>query len=390
MVNNRTTIIALTMLSLAFTTASAREIKVGIVTASSGPFASFGAEFKRGIELFQEERGTKIGDHTVTVIYRDSGTKPDVAKRLTEELILQDRADIIGGIAFTPEALAIAPVLTEAQVPGVIFNAGTNFLTRKSPMLVRASFTLDQSMVPMVDWAAKEGGIRTAVICVADYAPGQTAAATYEEELKRNGIKVLDIIKMPFDTKDFSVFVQRIKDAKPDGVFIFLPNGPPSISFMKTIGERGLMKDGVKVFGTAEFTDTDLAKFDDNILGAYSAWWYSPSHESEKNKAFVAAFSKKYPGIVPDHSVVAAYDGMNVIYEMIRKSNGKMGPAAVEAVKGLTFESPRGPMSIDAKERDVVQNIYLRRVTKKDGAKLNEEFKTYPNVKDPWKQRNPE
>ena len=370
--------------------ASAREIKVGIVTVSSGPFAGFGAEFKRGIELFLEERGTKVGDHTVTVIYRDSGAKPDVAKRLAEELILQDKADVIGGIAFTPEALAIAPVLTEANVPGVVFNAGTHFITRKSPMLVRTSFTLDQSMIPMVDWAAKEGGVKTAVICVADYAPGQAAAATYEEELKRNGIKLLDVIKMPFDTKDFSVFVQRIKDAKPDGVFLFLPNGPPSISFMKTIGERGLMKDGVKVFGIAEFTDTDLPKFDDNIIGAYSAWWYAPSHEFEKNKGFISAFTKKYPGVAPDHSAVAAYDGMHVIYEMIRKTDGKMGPAAIDTVKGMNWESPRGPMSIDAKERDVVQNIYLRRVAKKDGVKLNEEFKVYPNVRDPWKERNPE
>jgi branched-chain amino acid transport system substrate-binding protein len=376
--------------SLAAFPASSREIKVGILTVSSGPFASFGAEFKRGIELFMEERGNKIGNDTVTVIYRDTGAKPDAAKRLGEELILQDRVDVIGGIGFTPEALAIAPVLTEAKIPGVVFNAGTHFVTRKSPMLVRTSFTLDQSMVPMVDWASKEGDVKTAVICVTDYAPGQAAAATYEQELKGKGIKIVDIIKMPFDTKDFSVFVQKIKDAKPDGVFLFLPNGPPSIAFMKTVGERGLMKDGIKVFGIAEFTDTDLPKFDDNIVGAYSAWFYSPAHESAKNKAFTAAMARKFPGIVPDHMAVAAYDGMNVIYEMIAKTGGKMGPEAIDAVKGMAWESPRGPMSIDPKERDVVQNIYLRRVVKKDGVKLNEEFKTYPNVKDPWKERNPE
>ena len=231
----RTLLVTLSVLIALPAPAMAREIKVGLVAGFTGPFAQFGSEFKRGIEIFQDERGTKVGNHTVTVIYRDSATKPDAAKRLAEELILQDKVDVIAGIGFTPEGLAIAPILTEAKIPGVTFLAGTHFVTRKSPMIVRTSFTLDQMMVPMVDWAAKEGKVKTGVICVTDYAPGQAAAVTLEEEFKRHGIKVVDVIKMPFESKDFSVFVQRIKDAKPDAVFVFIPTGTPSISFMKTV-----------------------------------------------------------------------------------------------------------------------------------------------------------
>ena len=381
---------ALLVLGALTATSAAREIKVGVIGIFTGPFAQWGVQFKQGVETYQEQNGTKVGNDTVTVIYRDSTGKPDMAKRLAEELILQDKVDVIGGLVLTPEGLAVAPVLTEAKVPGVIFNAGTHFVTRKSPMFVRVSFTLDQGMVPMVDWAAKEGGIKSAVICVTDYAPGQAAAVTYAEEFKAHGIKLLDTLKMPLDTKDFSVYAQKIIDAKPDGIFIFIPVGTPSISFMKTIAERGIMQSGIKVFGLGEFTEMDLPKFDDSVLGAYSGWHYSSMHDSAVNKAFLAALTKKFPGAVPDTATVAAYDGMHVIYEMVKRTGGKMGPAAVEAVKGMAWESPRGPMSIDPKERDVIQNIYIRKVVKKDGVKFDEEFKIYPNVKDPWKERHPE
>ena len=381
---------ALVVLGALTATSAAREIKVGVIGIFSGPFAQCGVQFKQAIEVFQEQNGTKVGEHTVTVLYRDATGKPDVAKRLAEELILQDKVDVIGGLVLTPDGLAVAPVLTEAKVPGVIFNAGTHFITRKSPMYVRTSFTLDQSMVPLVDWAAKEANIKSAVICVTDYAPGQAAAVTYAEELKTHGIKLLDTLKMPIDTKDYSVYAQKIMDAKPDGIFIFIPVGTPSISFMKTIAERGIMQSGIKVFGLGEFAELDLAKFDDSVIGAFSAWHYSSMHDSPANKAFTAALAKKFPGAIADTASVAAYDGMHVIYEMIARTNGKMGPAAVEAVRGMKWESPRGPISIDAKERDIVQNVYIRRVVKKDGVKFDEEFKTYPDVKDPWKERHPE
>ena len=385
----RVSLLAAAVSGILVTSAAAREIKIGVLAIFSGPFAQWGTNFRQGIELYQEEHGVKVGDHTVTVIFRDTAGRPDSAKQLAEELIIRDRVSAIGGLVTTPEALAVAPVLTDASVPGIIFNAGTHFVTRRSPMFVRTSTTLDQSIVPMVEWAGKEAGIKTAVICVADYAPGQQAVQSYELEFKRQGISLIDVVKMPLDTKDFSVFVQKIKDAKPDAVFLFLPAGPPSISFMKTIGERGLMQAGIKVFGLGEFNDIDLPKFDDSILGAYSAWHYTAAHDSLKNKAFTTALAKKFPGAVADFSTVGAYDGMHVIYEMVRRTNGGMGAAAVEAVKGMKWESPRGPVSIDPKERDIIQNIYLRRVVKKGAKKMNEEFKVFPEIKDPWKERNP-
>jgi branched-chain amino acid transport system substrate-binding protein len=369
--------------------AVAREIKIGIVAPFSGPFAVWGSQYKQAIELFLEERGIKVGEHTVTLIWRDTASQPEVAKRLAQEMIARDKVDAIAGLALTPEALAVAPVVTEGNMPTVLFNSGTHFVTRRSPMFVRVSFTLDMGILPVTEWAAGEG-VKTGIVAVSDYAPGQEALKTYTEEFGKRGIRLVDAAKIPVDTKDFSPYLQKIKDAKPDGLFLFLAVGPPAIGFMKSYAALGLKDAGIKLYGLAEYTEVDLPNIGDAALGAISAWHYSAMHDSAKNRTFKTALDKKFPGAIPDTASVSAYDGMHVLYEMIARTQGRMGPAAVEAVKGMKWESPRGPMSIDPKERDVVENIYIRRVVKKDGVLFNEEIKTFPDVKDPWKAAHPE
>lgn len=370
--------------------ADAKTVKIGVLSAFTGDYAQWGVQFKRAIEIFQEDYGTKAGGHDIQILYRDElGARPEVAKRLAEELVVQDKVDVIAGIVFTPNALAIAPVCTEAKIPCVIFNAATHVITRRSPYFVRTSMTLDMSIVPGVDWAAKNG-VKSGMIIGSDYAPGIEAIKSFGEEFNRHGIKNLGDIKIPLATKDYSVYMEKIREQRPDGVFMFLALGPPSITFVKTFAERGLKDLNIKLIGTGEFSESTLPAIGDAAIGGISAWHYSEAHDSALNKKFVAAHKRKYgPDAAVDLASVGTYDGMYVIYEMVKRTDGEMGMKAVEAVKGLSWESPRGEMSIDAKERDAINNIYLRRVEKIDGKLVNKEFFTYPKIKDPWKERNP-
>ena len=370
---------------------SARTIKVGVIACFTGPFAQWGEQWKRVIELYQEMNGTKVGNDEIQVLYRDErGTDPAIPKRLAEELIIQDKVDVLGGFTLTPSALAVADVITEAKMPTVIFNAATHFVTRKSKQFVRVSATLDASIVPLVDYAAKQN-VKTGMIVVTDYTPGVESAKTYNAEFEKHGIKNVGEIKMPLATKDFAVYIEKVIETKPDGMFIFLPAGSPSITFVKTAGDRGLMKAGVKFFALGEFGEQDLQGFGDAALGANSAFYYSAAHDSDLNRKFVAAFSKKYPGVEMDFIGVLAWDGMNVIYEMAKRTQGKFGDQTIEKIKGYSWESPRGPMQIDPKERDAIQNIYVRVIDKDANGKLiNKEIETFPNVKDPWKEAHPE
>lgn len=369
---------------------SARTIKVGLLATFTGPFAQWGEQWKRVVTLYQEIHGNKVGNDTIEVLWRDERTgDPAIPKRLAEELIVQDRIDVLGGLVLTPSALAVADVITEGKMPTVVFNAATHFVTRKSKMFTRVSATLDASIVQSVAYAAKTG-VKTGMIVVTDYTPGIEAAKTYNAEFQKRGIKPVGEIKMPLATKDFAVYIEKVIETKPEGMFLFLPLGSPSISFMKTAGDRGLMKGGVKIFGLGEFSEQDLQGFGDAAVGAYSAFYYSQAHESEGNKKFIAAMNKKYPGVEVDFVAVLAWDGMQVIYEMARRTNGKFGPDAIEKIKGYAWESPRGPVSIDPKERDAVMNIYVRQVAKVGNRLVNKEIQTIPNVKDPWKEANPE
>ena len=289
------------------------------------------------------------------------------------------------GFGLTPLALATAPVATEAKVPEIVTAAATAMITEKSPYIVRTSFTLPQASAPMAEWSLKNG-IKKVVTIVTDYGPGIDAEKWFSDTFEKGGGTVTEKIRVPLKNPDFAPFLQRVKDDAPDAVFVFVPSGQGAI-FMKEFVERGLDKSGIKLIGTGDVTDDDLlADIGDSALGAVTTHHYSAAHDLPENKAFVEAFEKANNGMRPNFMAVGAYDGMALVYQALEKTKGDAsGDALIAAMKGMSWMSPRGPVSIDPETRDIVQNIYVRKVEKKDGALYNVEFETIPNVKDPYK-----
>jgi branched-chain amino acid transport system substrate-binding protein len=365
--------------------ASAQEtVKVGLVVAMTGQQASTGKQIKAAVDLYMKEHGDTVAGKKIEVILRDSGGVPDATKRLTQELIVNDKVNVVAGFEITPAALAAAPLATEGKVVELVMAAGTSIITERSPYIVRTSFTLPQSSVIIADWAAKNG-IKKVVSIVSDYAPGADAEKSFSERFKAGGGQVTETIKVPLANPDFAPFLQRAADAKPDAIFVFVPSGQGG-TFMKQYAERGLDKAGIKVIGPGDVTDDDLLPaMGDAVLGAVTAHMYSADHPSAKNKAYVEAF-KKANGFRPNFMSVGGYDGMHLIYEALKKTGGKAdGDTLIAAMKGMAWESPRGPISIDPETRDIVQNIYIRKVEKKNGELYNVEFSTFEAVKDPGK-----
>jgi branched-chain amino acid transport system substrate-binding protein len=360
-------------------------IRVGLVLPMTGPQQSTGVQIAAAAKLYMAQHGDTVAGKKIELIIKDDGASPDVGKRLAQELIVNNKAAIIGGFGVTPVALAVAPLATEAKVPAVIMAAGTSIITERSPYFARTSFTLPQSSAIIADWAAKNG-IKNVVTMVSDYGPGADAQASFKSTFEAAGGKVVSELKVPLANPDFAPFLQRAADAKPDAIFIFVPSGQGG-TFMRQFAERGLDKAGIKVIGPGDVTDDDLLdKMGDQVIGTVTAHLYSADHNSPTNKAFVEAFKKANNGMRPNFMAVGGYDGMHLIYEALKKTNGDTdGDKLIAAMKGLSWESPRGPMSIDPETRDVVQNIYIRKVEKKNGELYNVEFATFPNVKDPGK-----
>lgn len=360
----------------------AEVVKVAIIAPFSGPFAQYGKQFREAIDVYVAQNGDQVGEDTVEFIYKDTGgPNPDVAKSLAQEALIRDRANYLGGFTFTPNALAVAPLITQAKVPTVIFNAATSAITEASDYFVRTSFTLWQVSVPMAEWALEQG-IETAVTAVADYGPGLDAETAFKTAFEAGGGTVRDSIRMPLQTTDFAPFVQRIKDQAPDAVFTFLPVGPPTFAFVKAYDENGLREAGIRYLGTGETDETTLAALGDAALGLITAYHYSAAHESEANRAFTAKLAELYPDSVANFASVGAYDGVDLIYKMIEAA-GTDGPAAIEAAKGLAWESPRGPVSIDPETRHITQNVYIREVDRdENGQLINREFETIEAVPD--------
>jgi branched-chain amino acid transport system substrate-binding protein len=311
-------------------------------------------------------------------------TVPDNTKRIAQDLIVNDKVTFLAGFGVTPAALAVAPLASEGKTPEIVTAAGTSIITEKSPYIARTSFTLAQSTVPMADWAAANG-IKKVVSMVSDYAPGADAEKSFKDEFTKKGGQVLETIRFPLANPDFAPFLQRAADQKPDAIFVFVPE--QGGIFVKQFVERGLDKAGIRIIGPGDVTDDDLLNgMGDAVTGTITAHFYSADHDSPANKAFVAAFKAANGGMRPNFMAVSAYDGMNLIYEALKKTAGKTdGDSLIAAAKGLAWESPRGPVSIDPDTRDVVQNIYIRKVEKKNGELFNVEFATFPNVKDPIK-----
>jgi len=360
--------------------ASADVIKVGVIGTMSGPYALFGKNFKMGIDAWVAEHGNKVGNHTVEFIYRDEESpNPAKSKALAQELLVKDKVQYLAGVYFTPDAMAIAPLLDESKTPLVVMNAATSAIVQKSPYIVRTSFTMWQNTVPAAK-VAKTNGSKKVAIAVSDYGPGIDAEAAFKKTFEAEGGKVVEAIRMPLNTTDFGPIMQRIKDSGADTIFTFLPAGPPTLGFVKAYIDNGLKAGGVKLMSTGDVvTEPDLPTIGDAGIGILSTYHYAVSHDSPENKAFIAQIVKD-GGKLDEITMtsVAAYDGARVIYKMIEATDGKRDPAkAVDAVKGMKWISPRGPVSIDPDTRHIRQNVYLRTVEKVDGKLINKEIKTF-------------
>ena len=354
--------------------AHAQAVKVGIVGPFSGPFAHYGTLFKNGVEAYVASQGGKLAGKDIEFIYRDTGgPNPGQTKTLVQELIVKDKVDYLGGFVFTPNAFAVAPLIQQSQTPTVIFNAATSAITDKSEFFIRTSYTLWQVTVPMAQWAAKSN-LKKVVTAVTDYGPGIDAETAFKSEFTKQGGTVVESIRMPISTTDFSPFVQRIKASGAQAVYTFLPGGPPNLGFVKAYNENGLAKSGIQFLGTAETDEFDLQKFGDAAIGLTTAFHYSAAHESPANKKFIEALKKRDPNAVANYASVGAWDGMFVIHKMIEATGGQRdGLKALVAARALQWESPRGPVRIDAKTRHIVQNVYLRKVEKVNGVLVNKE-----------------
>ena len=365
-------------LTLASPQAMAQAVKVGIIGPFSGPFAHYGTLFKAAAEGYVASQGGKLAGKDIEFIYRDTGgPNPALTKTLVQELLVKDKVDYLGGFVFTPNAMAVAPLIQQSQTPTVVFNAATSAITEKSDYFVRTSYTLWQVTVPAAQWAAKQN-MKKVVTAVTDYGPGIDAETAFKSEFTKQGGTVVESIRMPIATTDFGPFVQRIKASGAQAVYTFLPGGPPNLGFVKAYNENGLAKAGVQFLGSAETDEFDLQKFGDAALGLTTAFHYSGAHDSPENKKFAAAIKKQDPSAVANYASVGAWDGMYVIHQMIVATGGKKdGPKALAAARSLKWESPRGPVSIDPKTRHITQNVYLRKVEKVGDQLVNKELQSF-------------
>jgi branched-chain amino acid transport system substrate-binding protein len=364
-------------------------IKVGVIAAFSGPFAAYGEQIEGGMKAYMKQHGDTVAGKKVELITRDTkGPAPEVAKRLAQELITRDHVQFLAGFGLTPNAMAVAPVVSEAKVPMVISNAATSSITTKSPYITRVSMTIPQIAEPLAQWALKNG-IKQVYTAVADYGPGIDAETQFTKTFKAGGGQIVGSVRTPLQNPDFSAAIQRIKDAKPQAVFVFLPAGEQGIAFMKGFNERGLAAAGIKLIATGDITDDHvLQAMGDPTLGMITAFHYSAAHKSPENEAFMKAYKAANDSKIGDPNFMAAagYDTMHVIYEVAKKLNGNIdGDKAMAAIKGMKWMSPRGPVEIDPQTRDIDQTVYIRKVEKKNGKLANVEFDKIADVKDPGK-----
>jgi branched-chain amino acid transport system substrate-binding protein len=364
-------------------------IKLGMIGEYSGPFADYGQQMYNGMKAYMLLHGDTVAGKKIEIIQKDTGgPAPDVAKRLAQELVTRDNVDILVGFGLTPNALAVAPIATEAKKPMVIMNAATSIVTTKSPYIVRVSMTLPQVTYPIAQWAAKNG-IKSVLTVVSDFAPGLDAEAAFNKAFTAAGGTVVGSIHVPLKNPDFAPFIQRIKDTKPEAVFLFLPAGEQGVAFMKGYKERGLAEAGIKLIATGDITDDDvLDAMGDSTIGLITGFHYSAAHDSPENKGFLKAYAEvSGTKMRPNFLAVAGFDGMDLIYQALKKTNGSAdGDQFMAAVKGMKIDSPRGPVLIDPETRDIVQTIYMRKVERVNGGLYNIEFDKYPDQKDPVKQ----
>ena len=375
-------------LSSAAAAADTGPIKIGLILPMTGQSASTGRQIDAAVKLWVAQNGNKIAGRTVEIILKDDGAVPDTTKRIAQEMIVNDHVAVIAGFGITPTALATAPLGTQSKTPMVVMAAATSSITEASPYFIRTSFTLPQVTIGIADWAAKNK-IKKVVTLVADYGPGFDAEKFFDSQFRLDGGQILDKLRTPLKSPDFAPVLQRVADTKPDALFVFLPSGQGA-TFMKQFAERGLDKSGVKLIATGDVTDDDqLNDMGDVALGVVNSHHYSAAHPSAANKKFVEAFqaANKFR---PNFMAVGGYDGMRVIYKALETTKGAGGEALLNAMKGQIFESPRGPVLIDGQTRDIVQDVYIRKVERvpaMGNGLYNVEFDVIKAVKDPGKAK---
>lgn len=383
----RAAVAAIAMASALGTAAAAQEtVKIGLILPMTGPFASTGRQIDAAVKLYMAQHGNTVAGKRIEVLLRDdTGIAPETTKRLAQELIVKDQVAVLAGFGLTPLALATAPLATEAKKPMIVMAAATSVITTRSPYILRTSFTLPQVTVGIAEWSAKNGIKRVSSI-VTDYAPGIDAENTFKKVFTAKGGTIVDEVRVPLRNPDYAPFLQRVKDAKPDAVFVFVPSGEGA-PFMKQFAERGLAAAGIKLIGTGDVVDDDILNaMGPPALGTITSHHYSAAHPSPENKAYVAAFEKAGGGMRPNFMSIGGYDGMHLIYEVLKKTKGSIdGDAFIAAAKGMSWTSPRGPVTIEADTRDVTQSVYIRKVESVAGKLYNVEFDRIDAVKDPGK-----
>ncbi|WP_295549860.1 ABC transporter substrate-binding protein [uncultured Pseudacidovorax sp.] len=383
--------IAVACLGLMGAAAQAAEpLRIGLIATYSGPYADYGRQFDAGVALYLKEHGGKIAGRTVEIVKKDTaGPAPDAAKRIAQELIVRDKVSVLTGLDFSPNAYAVGAVAAQAKVPVVVMNAASSGITTSSPYVARVSFTVQQMADPMARWMLRNG-VKEAYTVVADYASGTDAETAFKKAFTEGGGKVVGEVRTPMNNPDFSAYVQRIKDAKPQAVFFFFPSGVMPPAFLKVWKERGMEEAGIKLYATGEATDDSyLQATGDVALGLVTAHHYSYAHKSAKNEKFVKDFVAEFgTQLRPSYFAITAYDAMTAIDLAYKKAGAEAsGDKVMDALKGIAFESPRGPIEIDPATRDIVQTVYIRKVEKtKDGQLVNVEFDKFDRVKDPAKE----
>ena len=374
------------------TNASAEVVKVGVIANFSGAFAIWGQQFKQAVEAYQSVNGKSVDGNEIQFVYRDNGgADPAKSRQHAEELIMREKVKFLAGFDLTPNALAVAELITEAKVPTVIFNAATSIITRKSPYFVRTSMTLQQYIAPLPTWAATEGKIKTAYSLVSDYAAGYDAEEIFIKNFEKEGGKVVGKDRIPLSVTDFAPYLERAGNSGAESVYIFMPAGAPSVAIIREFAKRGLKEKGVKLLAGGEVQEIFLPAIGDDVLGTISGVHYTETNTNPENillkKTLIDLFGKD---ATPDMGSVGAWDGTKLIYDGVKALGPKLtADQFMEFAKGRKWDSPRGPIMIDPVERDIIQKVYLRRVEKRDGKLVNIDFYASEMVKDPWKLANP-
>lgn len=373
-------------IALASGDASAQDvIKIGLSAPLTGPFAENGKQMLAAAKLFMEENGTTVAGREIRLIIRDDSGLPDQARRIAQELVVNDKVAVLAGYNPTPPALAVAPIATEARIPEIVVGAVASIITARSPYIVRTMYAQSQVTVPMAQWAARNG-IKRVVTLVSDYSPGLDAEKAFVDEFGADGGEIVESVRVPLQNPDYAPYLQRARDANPDALFVWVPGGLAA-ALMRQYAERGLNQSGIKLIGVGDITDDAvLNQAGDAMLGVITAMQYSAAHPTPLNEAFVEGFKRAGNGIRPDHMGVGVYDALHLIYAAINKTGGNTnGDALIAAMKGMAWESPRGPVSIDPDTREMIQDVYIRRVEEVSGELYNVEFEKFPAVKVPAK-----